>query len=426
MEGLLYCTLNIFCLAILGTILGRIFKSSDKRVSQVTYSWFIIASIILCSSDLLWGIIDFSYNWQFSETIDFAVNSIYHVFTIVVSYLWFLYAESEQESRTISTKVGWAISMIPLLIDIALILSSYEYDSVFHINGAGVYERGKLYEIHILICFFYIIFTSIKAFVRSFRKDNYMRKDKLRSIASFCVFPLISAVLQVLFVGSPMISAGVTFASLQVYVSSREQLISVDPLTKLNNRTEMVRFLDNKMKNRSPGKDLYLFIMDLDYFKKINDKYGHTEGDIAITIVADALRNIVRKTNFFVCRYGGDEFVLIGEVKPDFEPSESREKINEVLKEEQEKHNKEYTLHMSVGYFKYTPEIHSVAEFVSAADKYLYQQKSERLLKRVQKDQSDNSLDDIEVKVEKRADKKAAKKSEKKSSKKEEKVQKDI
>ena len=426
MEGLLYCTLNVFCLAILVTILGRIFKSSDKRVSQVTYSCFIIASIILCSSDLLWGIIDFSYNWQFSETIDFAVNSIYHVFTIVVSYLWFLYAESEQESRTISTKVGWAISMIPLLIDIALILSSYEYDYVFHINGAGEYERGKLYEIHILICFFYIIFTSIKAFVRSFRKDNYMRKDKLRSIASFCVFPLISAVLQVLFVGSPMISAGVTFASLQVYVSSREQLISADPLTKLNNRTEMVRFLDNKMKNRSPDKDLYLFIMDLDYFKKINDKYGHTEGDIAITIVADALRNIVRKTNFFVCRYGGDEFVLIGEVKPDFDPSELREKINEVLKEEKEKRNKEYTLHMSVGYFKYTPEIHSVAEFVSAADKYLYQQKSESLLKRVQKDQSDNSLDDIEVKVEKRADKKASKKSEKKSSKKEEKVQKDI
>ena len=382
--------------------------------------------MILCSSDLLWGIIDFSYHWQFSEAIDFAVNSVYHIFTIVVSYLWFLYAESEQESRTISTKIGWAISMIPLLIDISLILSSYEFDSVFRVNGAGEYERGKLYEIHILICFFYIIFTSIKAFVRSFRKDNYMRKDKLRSIASFCVFPLIAGVMQVLFVGSSMISAGVTFASLQVYVSSREQLISIDPLTKLNNRTEMVRFLDNKMKNRSPGKDLYLFIMDLDYFKKINDKYGHIEGDTAITIVADVLREIERRENFFACRYGGDEFVLIGEVKSDFEPGAFREMINEMLRDAKETNGKEYTLHMSVGYFKYTPEIHSVAEFVSAADKYLYKQKSERLLKRVQKDQSENSLDDIELKVEKRADKKAAKKSEKKSSKKEEKVQRDI
>ena len=422
MEGLLYCTLNIFCIAILGTILGRILKSSDKRVSQVTYSWFIISSIILCSSDLLWGIIDFSYQWQFSEAVDFAVNSIYHVFTIVVSYLWFLYAESEQESRTISTKVGWSISMIPLLVDVVLILSSYKIDSVFHINSIGEYERGKLYEIHILLCFFYIVFTSVKAFVRSFRKDNYMRKDKLRSIASFCVFPLISGVLQVLFVGSPMISAGVTFASLQVYVSSRERLISVDPLTKLNNRTEMVRYLDNKMKNRSPGKDLYLFIMDLDYFKKINDKYGHIEGDVAITIVADALRNIVRKTNFFVCRYGGDEFVLIGEVKPDFDPGDFRDKINEALQEEREKNCKEYTLHMSIGYFKYTPEIHSVAEFVSAADKYLYKQKSDRLLKRAQKEQSETILEEIDFKSEKKAENKVTKKVEKLLTKKENKT----
>ncbi len=422
MEGLLYCTLNIFCLAILGTILGRILRSSDKRVSQVTYSWFIISSIILCSSDLLWGIIDFSYQWQFSEAIDFAVNSIYHVFTIVVSYLWFLYAESEQESRTISTKIGWGISMIPLIMDVVLILTSYKFDSVFRISENGEYERGQLYVLHILICFFYIIFTSIKAFVRSFRKDNYMRKDKLRSIASFCVFPLISGVLQVLFVGSPMISAGVTFASLQVYVSSREQLISVDPLTKLNNRTELVRFLDNKMKNRSPGKDLYLFIMDLDYFKKINDKYGHIEGDTAITIVADALKIIVRKTNFFVCRYGGDEFVIVGEVKADFNPGEFREEINRTLKEESEKHGKEYTLHMSVGYFKHNPEIHSVAEFISAADKYLYKQKSDRLLKRSQKEQGEIPSEEIDFKAEKKYERNVIKKAEKLLTKKEDKT----
>ena len=402
MEGLLYCTINIFCLAILITILGRIMSSSDKRVSQVTYSWFIISSIILCASDLLWGIVDYSYNWQFSESFDFSVNSIYHVFTIVVSYLWFLYAESEQESRTISTKTGWSISIIPLLIDIGLILSSYKFDSVFRVNSAGEYERGRLYILHIFICFSYILFASIKAFVRSFRKDNYMRKDKLRSISSFCIFPLITAVLQVLFVGSPMISAGVTFASLQVYVSSRERLISVDPLTKLNNRTEMVRFLDNKMKNRSPGKDLYLFIMDLDYFKRINDKYGHIEGDIAITIVADALKSVVRKTNFFVCRYGGDEFVIIGEVKSDFDPGEFREAINRALEEAREKNGKDYILHMSIGYFKYTPEIRSVAEFVSEADKYLYKQKSDRLLKRSSKEQDETSLANSEAKPEKK------------------------
>lgn len=391
MEVLLYCTINIFCISILGTILVRILKSSDKRMSQVTYSWFIIASIILCSSDLLWGIIDCYTLWDFSDSIAFAVNSIYHVFTIVVSYLWFLYAESEQESRTISTKKGLAVSMTGFVADVLLIVGSFNNNLVFFVNDAGEYERGKLYAVHIAICFFYIMLTSIKAFVRSFRKDNYTKKDKLRSLASFVVFQMVTGALQVIFVGSPMISVGVTFASLQVYISSREQLISVDPLTKLNNRAEMVRFLDLKMRNRSPVKDLYLFIMDVDYFKKINDKYGHAEGDAAIKIVADALRLVVRKTNLFVCRYGGDEFVLIGEVKLDFNPEDVIRDINETLKEETERNGKEYTLHMSIGYFRYTPAIKSVSQFVSEADKYLYRQKSERHAKKVIKNSEEKT-----------------------------------
>ena len=64
----------------------------------------------------------------------------------------------------------------------------------------------------------------------------------------------------------------------------------------------------------------------------------------------------------------------------------------DAVKEEQEKNGIEYALHMSIGYFKYTPEIHSVAEFVSAADKYLYRQKNERSLKRAIKETVDNSF----------------------------------
>lgn len=381
MEGILYCALNLFCLSILIMILLQILKSSDKRMSQMVYSWFIISSVILCASDLIWGIIDFSYTWQFSDSIDFLVNSIYHMFTLVTSYMWYLFSESEMETRTTKTKKGLAISMIPFVIGASIIVSSYWTNTVFFINPDGVYERGPLYILHIAICFFYIILTSSKAFVRSFYKKNYVNRAKYRSLASFCIFPLISGVFQVIFVGSPMISAGVTFAAIQVYINSREQLISVDPLTKLNNRTEMVRFLDNKMKNRNPNKELYLFIMDVDYFKKINDKFGHVEGDNAIRIVADSLKKSVRKTNLFACRYGGDEFVVVGEVKHDFNPNEFCELINKNLEEETKAREKDYILHLSIGYFKYTPEIKNIAEFISSADKYLYKRKSERTLK---------------------------------------------
>ena len=340
-----------------------------------------MSSAILCTSDLMWGIVDFSYHWKFSDSIDFVANSIYHIFTLVTSYMWYLYAESEQESRTITTKKGLIVSMIPFIAGIGIIIGSYWEQWVFFINDEGVYERGDLYIVHIGICFFYILLTSLKAFIRSFYKANYLKREKYRTLASFCIFPLITGVLQVMLIGSPMISAGVTFAALQVYVSSREQLISVDPLTKLNNRAEMVKYLDHKMKTRNLNKDLYLFIMDIDYFKKINDKHGHIEGDLAITIAADALKKAVRKTSFFICRYGGDEFVVVGETKSDFNPKEFCELVNEKLAEETLARGKAYTLHMSVGYFKYTPEVKSISDFINSADRYLYKQKSDRLLR---------------------------------------------
>lgn len=231
MEGILYCTLNIFCLSILILILLQIIKSNDRRMSQMVYSWFIISSVILCTSDLIWGIVDFSFVWQFSDSVDFLVNSIYHIFTLVTAYMWYLFSESEMETRTTTTKKGLAVSLVPFVIGISIIVGSYWENWVFFIDENGTYQRGDLYIVHIAICFFYILLTSIKAFVRSFNKDNYLNRAKYRTLANFCIFPLIAGVFQVFLVGSPMISAGVTFAAIQVYINSREQLISVDPLT---------------------------------------------------------------------------------------------------------------------------------------------------------------------------------------------------
>ena len=382
MEGILYCTLNIFCLSILILILLQIIKSKDRRTSQFIYSWFIISSVILCGSDLLWGIVDSSFFWQFSESVDFMVNSIYHIFTLVTAYMWYLYSESEMETRTTTTKKGLIVSLIPLVTGVSLIVGSYWQNLVFYIDNNGVYQRGNLYIVHISICFFYIILTSVKALVRSFDKENYLKRTRYRTLAYFCIFPLISGIFQIMLVGSPMLSAGVTFAAIQVYVRSRQELISVDPLTKLNNRAEMERYIDHKMRNRNASKDLYLFIMDMDDFKKINDKFGHVEGDEAIVIAASAIRSAIGKASLNAFRYGGDEFVVSGEVKPDFNPDEFCKLINERLSEETESRGKEYSLHMSAGYIKHTPEIKSIAEFIEAADEYLYMKKSEKLVRR--------------------------------------------
>ncbi len=56
---------------------------------------------------------------------------------------------------------------------------------------------------------------------------------------------------------------------------------------------------------------LGILVIDIDYFKKYNDRYGHQKGDDCLCMVADALRMAVQRSGEFVARYGGEEFVLV-------------------------------------------------------------------------------------------------------------------
>ena len=90
------------------------------------------------------------------------------------------------------------------------------------------------------------------------------------------------------------------------------QLSIKDALTDLYNR----RFFEERLKeevNRSQrqGYPLYLMIIDLDKFKRVNDEEGHPEGDRILITLADVLKKSTRHHVDIPCRYGGDEFAVI-------------------------------------------------------------------------------------------------------------------
>ena len=88
------------------------------------------------------------------------------------------------------------------------------------------------------------------------------------------------------------------------------QRASRDSLTQILNRGSIFDALANKLKNNFLlGTDLSLMLCDIDYFKEVNDRYGHLVGDEVLREVASRLKNNVR--NGSVGRYGGEEFLLI-------------------------------------------------------------------------------------------------------------------
>lgn len=91
-----------------------------------------------------------------------------------------------------------------------------------------------------------------------------------------------------------------------------ETLAVTDPLTRLFNRYKLNDVLENMIKRKHWTQDnsFALVIVDIDFFKKVNDTYGHQVGDAVLVTIANTLRETVRIGDF-IGRWGGEEFVVI-------------------------------------------------------------------------------------------------------------------
>ena len=85
----------------------------------------------------------------------------------------------------------------------------------------------------------------------------------------------------------------------------------IDALTGLNNRAAYDRDIERELSLAARHKrPLSLMLLDIDFFKKVNDEYGHAGGDKVLRVVADTLKEVTRDSDV-VFRYGGEEFAVL-------------------------------------------------------------------------------------------------------------------
>ncbi len=94
------------------------------------------------------------------------------------------------------------------------------------------------------------------------------------------------------------------------YNEQLENLANTDNLTGLYNRRMAWEYLDSLVQDRSVDFGISLCICDIDFFKKVNDTYGHDMGDEVLKNVADIFKEEMSGEDF-VARWGGEEFLLI-------------------------------------------------------------------------------------------------------------------
>ncbi len=112
-------------------------------------------------------------------------------------------------------------------------------------------------------------------------------------------------------VASNFIEAAQDAAVLKFQADKNEELATIDQVTGLLNRTGIMDFADARISYAQRNEhSCAIIFMDLNKFKPINDTLGHKEGDNALRLVADKLKETFRKSDL-ISRIGGDEFVIV-------------------------------------------------------------------------------------------------------------------
>lgn len=149
-------------------------------------------------------------------------------------------------------------------------------------------------------------------------------------------------------------------------------LAHFDPLTGLYNRHSLADYVNER--RRDPNRQLFVLVMDIDFFKQYNDTYGHVAGDECLVRVANCIEVSLRKAEDAAFRYGGEEFVVVALCEKDEEAQSIAQRICQNLADAQIPHAGSGVspwVTLSVGIARAQPEM-ALENLLEAADRQLY------------------------------------------------------
>ena len=271
---------------------------------------------------------------------------------------------------------------MPVFISTLFITVAYIINPLFWINANN--ELNDLYYpllIGVPSCYLWagFILSVIQAHKQELKADK--RRFLIIGGIPFCVGAF--GMLQVVVLNTPTFCFGCTIMWLGFYIQNTQTLISVDDLTHLNNRGQIDRYMEQL--HCSEDVEIYMMMLDINRFKRINDTFGHAEGDRALIIAAEALRQTCEqiKAPVFLGRYGGDEFTIIIQNPGENEhPEDISGMIRRMLSEKQQENALSYDLDVSIGYEKMRDKDDTAADCMKRADKKLYIDKQKNSISR--------------------------------------------
>lgn len=168
-----------------------------------------------------------------------------------------------------------------------------------------------------------------------------------------------------------------TVYALKKKLDKINKLIVIDELTKCYNR----RYINEKLPidielAKANNLPLSIAMIDIDYFKLINDKYGHLLGDLVLKDITNVIKNNIRVKSDWIARYGGEEFLILFNDASKEDAYNLSKRIKSVVENSIFKYGDiEINTTISIGIASLTSEVDDMDKLIRIADENLYKAK---------------------------------------------------
>jgi len=298
------------------------------------------------------------------NTLSFATNILPTVF-------WIAYIDYKIFNDYEKLKKRMLLYLIPVYIMTGVMIYNHFFRGfIFSINEFNVYSRGDASFLGSIL----VYITILVSLIFFLRHSLLIRGRITQIILLFLLLPLAGSAIQLAVYGVSLNWPMLTLAVLLTFITVEKNQMVKDALTDLPTRGQLKQRLRFKIKN---NQKFSLVLIDLNDFKSINDNFGHQSGDRVLKIASSILTSDTNPEDM-VCRYGGDEFMLLIESEIDDICESIISRIDTSL-EEYNKKIEGYSISMSFGWnFISNPAEASIEDVIHDTDEKMYADKKRR------------------------------------------------
>lgn len=374
-----YVEANIVCIMLFSMMLFRELRAVGRQAKQLIFINITLAHILYFISDIFWALVVGRVipNTRLSSSL---VNLSNALLLGIICASWFVYVELSQGEEYITKTRVRIYTLVPAMASgLTMIMLFLFFPSLVLDEN---HEVTMLYNVlFLLVPDTYVVISSVRSFIRAVRKENFAVRTQYLACAVYPVLITVFGLLQTVMDGAPIFCFGCAIMMLYVYIVSLDNQVSIDELTRLNNRTQLKKYLIGETAKQGNDKvTRFVLMIDLNKFKQINDQYGHVEGDYALKRTADALKSACSNNTFktFIARYGGDEFIIVTKTDNEELVKDLCTKIKATLVRLNNEAGAKYELTASIGYSSYCGDIFAFQDALAKADEALYEEKKAR------------------------------------------------